>query len=173
MSNYLSQRRLIILAAGLLLLGGLVLSAILMPRTAFSQSTTPQQRVTKATQAKCSVATLQGMYVFAAQGVLIVGKDRVPLAFAGVETYDGHGHVQGISSQSVDGQITRHVRFTGTATVNPDCTTTETDTDATGAVSHFDEFTVPDGSRIAGFQTDPGVVLSAIASRGANEQAGN
>jgi hypothetical protein len=165
MSNHLSQRRLIVLASGLLL-GGLVLSGILMPRTAFTQSTTPQQGVTKATVAKCSVATLQGMYVFAAQGVLIVGKDRVPFAFAGVETYDGHGHVQGISSQSVDGKITRHVRFTGTVTVNPDCTTTETDKDDTGAVSHFDEFIVPDGSRIAGFQTDPGVVLSAVASRG-------
>lgn len=161
-------RRLLVLGSGLLL-GGLLVGSILVPGSVFGQSAPTQKGVTRGTATKCSAATLQGLYVFAAQGVLIMGKDRVPFAFAGQETYDGRGHMHGISSQSVDGHITRHVHVTGIVTVNPDCTTTETDTDETGAVSHFDEFTVPDGSRIAGFETDPGVVLSATATRGTGE----
>lgn len=168
MAKRQSLRRLIVSGSGLLL-GMLLFGSILMSRSAFGQTTTSQKGGTRATEAQCSLATLHGTYVFAAQGLLIMGKDRVPFAFAGQETYDGHGHVHGIASESVDGQITRHVHMTGTVIVNPDCTTTETDKDETGALSHYDEFTTPDGSRIAGFATDQGVILSATAWRGTGE----
>jgi hypothetical protein len=112
------------------------------------------------------LATLKGTYVFALDGVLIVGSDRVPTAFAGLGMFDGHGHVHGVFSQSVNGKIMRLNRYTGTYTVKSDCTATETDRDVTGAVFHFDEFTAPDGSLFAFVETDSGVVTSGVESRG-------
>src|SRR5437764_11624842 len=101
MPNSLFWRRLIIFASGLLL-GGLVLGGILVPRTAFTQSTTLERGAAKAAEAQCSLATLKGTYVFTFDGVQIVGSDRVPLASAGVATYDGQGHLHGVLSQSVN-----------------------------------------------------------------------
>jgi hypothetical protein len=144
-----------------------------MPGTAFTQSTTPQGGAAKAAEAQCSLATLHGTYVIAADGVQIVGSDRVPFALAAVQTYDGRGHAHGIASVSANGKITGFHRFTGTYTVKPDCTITETDTDVTGFVSHYDEFTTPDGSLFTFVQTDPGVVSAAVASRGTGQRAGN
>ena len=39
--------------------------------------------------AKCSLATLHGMYLFAYDGVRVSGGNQVPLAGAGYEVYDG------------------------------------------------------------------------------------
>src|SRR5690242_8668541 len=111
-------RRFIIFASGLLL-GGLVLGGILMPRTAFSQSTTPQGGTAKAAAAQCSQATVKGTYVFAADGVLIVGSDRVPFALAGVGTFDGKGNGHIVASQSANGKITRLFSLTAKYTVKP------------------------------------------------------
>jgi hypothetical protein len=158
------RRRLILLASGLFL-GGIVLGSLLMPRSAFSQATTPQG-VAKAAAAQCSVATFKGTYVFAADGVQVVGKDRVPFAIAGLGTYDGSGNTQATYSVSANGQISRYIHLTGTYTVKPDCTATETDKDTTGAVSHFDEWITPDGSLASFVQTDTGTVLSGYESRG-------
>jgi hypothetical protein len=118
------------------------------------------------------LATLNGTYVFAFDGVQIVGRDRVPTAFAGLGTFDSRGHVHGVFSQSVNGKITHLNRYTGTYTVKPDCTVTETDTDVTGAVFHFDEFAAPDGSLFAFVETDPGVVTSGYESRGMGKRVG-
>jgi hypothetical protein len=169
MLNHRLWRRLIILAAGLFL-GGLVFGGILMPRTAFTHATT---RAAKAAATQCSQATLQGTYVFAVDGVQIVGRDRVPFALAGWATFDGRGHLHAIFSLSANGKITRLLRLTGTYTVRPDCTATETDTDVTGAVTHYDDFTTPDGSLASFVQTDPGVVSSGVGFRGTGKRVGN
>jgi hypothetical protein len=105
--------------------------------------------------------------VLGVEGYLIQGNSQVTLAFAGIEVYDGHGHLTSDGSQSVNGQITRHILVTGVYTVNPDCTESETDTDQSGNVSHFDEFVVPNGSLFALVETDPGTVISGFESRGA------
>jgi hypothetical protein len=169
MLNHPLWRRLISLAAGLFL-GGLVLGGILMPGTAFTHATTLQGGAVKAVETQCSLATLQGTYVSAFDGVQIVGSDRVPFTIAVVETFDGKGHIHGIYSGSANGKVFAHqVRFTGTYTVKPDCTATETDTDATGSVDHYDDFTTPDGSLITGVQTDPGSMSASVLSRGTSK----
>jgi hypothetical protein len=165
-------RRLLVFASALFL-GVLVLAGFLMPRTAFTQATTPQ-RAAKAAAAQCSLATLHGTYVTAADGFGIVGSDRVPFALAAFETYDGKGHLQGVFSANSNGTVVAHqVRFTGTYTVKSDCTVTETDIPVTGSAEHFDEFTTPDGSLITSVQTDPGAVSASVLSRRTGQQAGN
>lgn len=161
-------RRLIIFAS-CLFLGGLVLGGILMPRAAFTHSTTPQERAAKAAEVQCSVATLKGTYVFAFDGHHIMGREHVLFALAGWASYDGRGHSRGVVSESVNGKISRLHHYTGTATVKPDCTATETVRDVTGVVSHYDEFITPDGSLVAFIQTDPGAVSSGTASRGTDK----
>jgi hypothetical protein len=91
-----------------------------------------------------------------------------------VQTFDGKGHIQGVYSANANGKVVAHqVHFTGTYTVKPDCTATETDTDATGSITHFDDFIAPDGSLIAGIETDPGVVSASVLSRGTGQRVGN
>jgi hypothetical protein len=164
--------RLIIFASALSL-GVLVLGGFMMPRTAFTQATTPQ-RVARAAAGQCSLATAHGTYVSAFDGFEIVGSDRVPFAIAVVQTFDGKGHIQGVFSGNSNGKVFAHqVHFTGTYTVKPDCTATETDMSALGTVDHFDDFIRPDGSLITSVATDPGVVSSGVLSRGTGQQAGN
>jgi|SRR5579884_2151736 hypothetical protein len=169
MLNQRLWRRLIILAAGLFLAGLVLLSG-----TAFTHATPSQGRAARAAAIQCSLATLHGTYVNAADGFGIQGSDRVPFALAAWETFDGKGHIQGIYSGNSNGKVFAHqVRFTGTYTVNPDCTATETDKDATGSVDHYDDYTTPDGSLITSVDTDPGIVSASVLTRGTGQQAGN
>src|SRR5512142_1497081 len=111
--------------------------------------------------ARCSVATLDGAYVFSTRGeARSTGSNKGPVAVAGIQVFDGHGHAHGFYSQSMNGKISRHVSFTATYTLNPDCTGTHTGTDVTGVVVHNDMYSLPSGSRVTFLQTDPGVVLS-------------
>jgi hypothetical protein len=123
-------------------------------------------------QAPCSAATLQGTYVWNAQSLQIAAagaaSTQVPFAVAGVETFDGQGHSRGFFSQAVNGKISSRIAFTSRYTTNPDCTGTETITDATGAVSHFDQYTVPTGSRLTFTETDPGVTSSGVEVKDGN-----
>jgi len=156
-------RRLIILASGLFL-GSLVLGGILMSSTALTHAATQTMAMTVA--GECSDATLKGTYVWPQEGYQITRSNRVPTALAGIERYDGSGQASGVDSSSTDGQITHSVHFTSSYTVNSDCTVTETQTDETGTISHFDEFVTPDGNRLAFVQTDPGTVVSGVLVRG-------
>jgi hypothetical protein len=95
-------------------------------------------------KATCSEATLRGTYLFAYQGVETKENDHVPFASAGY------------------GEISRNEPFSGTYTVNEDCTGTSTYTDGT----HFDEFIAPDGSMFTFVQTDPGLWRQRLNCRG-------
>jgi hypothetical protein len=53
------------------------------------------------------------------------------------------------------------------------CTVTETDTSATGASTHFDEFVTLDGSMLTFVETDPGIVASGVLSRGTSKRVGD
>src|SRR5215208_1311034 len=47
-----------------------------------------------ASRAKCSNATLEGTYLFAADGVEIKGNEQLPFANAGYDVFDGNGKVK-------------------------------------------------------------------------------
>ena len=111
-------------------------------------------------RAKCSVATLEGTYLFAQNGVEIKGNDQRPFALAGYDVFDGQGEVKGVDSGNFNGEVFRNDRFTGTYTVKANCTGTVTFRD--GAAIHGDIFIAPDGSKFAFVRTDPEFVGASI-----------
>jgi hypothetical protein len=111
--------------------------------------------------AKCSEATLDGMYLTAYDGVDITGYDQVPLAVAEYDVFDDNGNVNGFFSANFGGHITLKEPFSGTYAVKADCTGTLTYTDGT----HYDLIIVPDGGVFAFVQTDPKFVTSGAAQR--------
>jgi hypothetical protein len=119
--------------------------------------------------AKCSEATLEGTYLFAADGVEIKDNDQLPFANAGYEVFDGHGKVKAVFTQNINGKITRNETISGTYTVEADCTGTATYADAT----RFDQFIAPDGSELTFVQTHPKRFVSAsFEPRGSAKRVG-
>ena len=102
-------------------------------------------------EAKCSEATLHGRYLFAYDGVEIRGNKQIPFAVAGSEVRDGKGNIKGVASSNFNGEVFRNEPFSGTYSVNADCTGTNTYTDGT----HYDMFIAPDGSEFTVVQTHP------------------
>jgi hypothetical protein len=120
--------------------------------------------------AKCSEATLDGRYLFAYDGFVIKGNDKVPFASSGYEVYDGNGHVKGVASTNVNGKVTRNEPFSGTYTVKADCTGTVRYTDGT----QFDQFIDPDGSTFTFIQTKPPEFVTAgFEQRGTATRVGD
>jgi hypothetical protein len=117
------------------------------------------------TGARCSLATLNGTYTMAAQGMQIGGSSAGPFAYAAMQTFDGKGGTKGVFSASFNGQIVRGQSFTGTYTVKPDCTGTETDFVGGSPFGHYDEFLSPDGNLATLSATDDGTVLSGTMYR--------
>jgi hypothetical protein len=146
----------------------IVLAGILV--VAQSASSVRARAVSAPGSVGCSAATLHGPYVWSAHGeVPVTGSTKRPFAVAGVQVFDARGHAHGFYSQSMNGKISRRVRFTATYTLNPDCTGSYQASDRTGAVRHSDLYSVPSGSSVAFVATDPGVVLSGGAeTRGAH-----
>ena len=73
----------------------------------------------------CSLTNSAGKYGFTLTGVVIVGSGPVPIAAVGRAALDATGNVSGTESRSVGGGFADET-FTGTYTVNPDCTGTAT-----------------------------------------------
>ena len=118
-----------------------------------------------ASRAKCSEATLDGTYLFAEDGVILTGNDQTPFAVAGYEVYNGNGKVRGVQSGNFGGEVSREERFTGTYTVNADCTATVTYPD--GEPFRYDLFVAPDGSKFTLVQVSPSEwVTSGFEVRG-------
>ena len=105
----------------------------------------------KASEAKCSEATLDGTYLFADSGFVIKDNEKVPFASSGYEVYDGKGHTKGVSTINLNGKVSSKETFSGTYTVKGDCTGSSTYTDGT----RYDDFIAPDGSRLTYVQTKP------------------
>jgi hypothetical protein len=153
----------------LLLLGtvALVMAAIML---VIAMPALPDAKDANAAGAKCSEATLDGRYLFAYDGFVIKGNDKVPFALSGYEVFDGNGHVKGVASTNVNGKVTRNEPFSGTYTVKADCTGTVRYTDGT----QFDQFIDPDGSMVAFIQTKPPEwVTAGFEQRGTATRVGD
>lgn len=104
--------------------------------------------VTTSDKAYCSNKTLKGTYSYAAQGY----EAGSPFGESGMETYDGKGTVTGLGSDSSNPD---NGSFTGTYTVNSDCT---------GVVDYGDDilyniYVKPDGSAFSFLDQTVGNVL--------------
>jgi hypothetical protein len=100
----------------------------------------------------CSVQTLRGSYVFAAQGFNIVGGVAVPKAIIEGINFNGDGTLSSpFATVSINGTILHFGGGTGSYTVNPDCTGTLT---FSMGIS-FDIFVEPRGRQLWMIQTGP------------------
>ena len=113
-------------------------------------------------QSGCSVATLNGNYGFAFSGFQLqsqgVGKGSpakisVPFYGEGLATFDGSGNFSNTFtfSQNTVPYVTSTASFTGTYTVNPNCTGSTTA--APGSGGDNDAFVIVNGGKEA-FATD-------------------
>ena len=122
----------------------------------------------KATEAKCSEATLHGTYLFAQNGVEIKGNDQRPFAIAGYDVFDGNGEVKGVASGNFNGKTFRNQSGSGTYSVKANCTGTFTFTNGT----RYDMIIAPDGSMFTFVRTNPEFVSSGFEQRGSVKRVG-
>jgi uncharacterized protein YdeI (BOF family) len=115
----------------------------------------------------CSNATLKGTFAYTITGSTSAPPPfGGPIAGVGKQTADGNGHVSGTQTVSVNGNILRQT-YTGTYTVNPDCTgsiTLVVDIPP-GLVTHSDFVIDDDGNETRAVQADAGSVVTIIARR--------
>lgn len=117
-------------------------------------------------QPQCSEATLRGTYIYSYDGFTVgEGGEQQPFAYSGIESYDGAGTMTGVFSGSTNGVIDQDVLYTGTYTVNADCTSELTTVDPVAGELHFDQFVDPSGDEFRFAQTDEGVVASGSERR--------
>src|SRR5947208_8451886 len=105
----------------------------------------------------CTLASLEGGWGFALSGTLLAGPVAGPAAATGVLTVDGEGNFSGYDTLSANGTILSEA-FTGTVTVNPDCTTSATIVSSVVGEAHFDGVLVAKKREILLIRRDPGTV---------------
>jgi hypothetical protein len=126
-------------------------------------------RAGAAARATCDVGTLHGTYMGANDGTVTGGADKGPFAAAEFQWFDGNGNTGGVFSANYSRNITRKVKFSGTYTVDTDCTGTVRLTDGT----RYDLFIAPDGSMFAWVQTKPPeYVVSGVERRVTRQRVG-
>lgn len=118
----------------------------------------------------CGLHSLHGGYGFAFEGQVVPpGVADLDLADAGRIVFDGHGGLSGKEAASTSG-AQETVTFTGSYTVQPDCTGTATIANSNGRTDHI-KFGLIEGGQEFNFRvTDPGVVLTGQASRQATSR---
>jgi hypothetical protein len=118
----------------------------------------------------CRLDTLQGTYQLAYDGVVTGGADKGPFAGAENDWFDGNGNIEGVYSANYSRNIISKQKYTGTYTVNADCTGTTTY--PTG--EEYDLFIAPDGSKFRFVQTSPPqYVASGVHERVTRQRIGN
>jgi hypothetical protein len=120
--------------------------------------------------AKCSEATLDGTYLFAADGVAIKGDEQLPFSYAGYEVFDGQGKVKQVLTLNINGKkVIHNETLSGTYSVEADCTGTATYSDGT----RDDQFIAPDGSELTFVGTQPKrLVTTSFEPRGSAKRVG-
>ena len=122
--------------------------------------------------AHCSNASLNGTYAYSGQGFGEVTPDIssagfAPFAQTGLAVLDGKGHITAAtltySTTTANGGSFR-ATFTGTYTVNDDCTGTATTDLGDGSLFHFD-LVVQSPSTYTLINTDPGALISVYVAR--------
>jgi hypothetical protein len=120
--------------------------------------------------AKCSEATFDGTYLFAADGVAIKGDEQLPFSYAGYEVFDGQGKVKQVLTLNINGKkVIHNETLSGTYSVEADCTGTATYSDGT----RDDQFIAPDGSELTFVGTQPKrLVTTSFEPRGSAKRVG-
>jgi hypothetical protein len=121
----------------------------------------------------CSNDLLKGTYIFTQDGwesrapsETQPAGDRRPFAYAGQEVYDGDGNFTGNNTlatarrpdQTPPVAVSPFVTYSGTYTVNPDCTVLWTSADEDGFTSNYQLFLSPKGDKFSFIGVDAQVV---------------
>jgi hypothetical protein len=117
------------------------------------------------TNPQCMLRTLKGNYAYASDGYTLKGTEMVPFSQAGHDFFKGDGTVTGAVTVNIQGELLR-LTYSGTYTLEPDCSGTMTTTDNLGVPAHFDIFVTKNGSELSFIQTDAGNVTSGYEVRG-------
>jgi len=118
---------------------------------------------------RCTLATLNGQYLFNGTGTLFPPAFGVTSAStgtsAGFHIFNGDGTGTDFVAFSINGTVVVPSSSTPiTYTLNPDCTGTYTATDENGTV-HTDIYIARDGSEFTYVITDAGVVSTGFEQR--------
>lgn len=115
----------------------------------------------------CTNRTMQGAWVQSLQGLIFL-PDGTSLVLTGVTktTYDGLGNLTALDASGVNGNVPPGWRTgTGSYTVNPDCTGTETISFPGQADIHAQFVLAQSGNKLHYVNIDPGISLSGEAER--------
>ncbi len=111
----------------------------------------------------CSLASLNGPYAVARQGTVVVQLPNLPappapFAEVAIAHFDGAGTFFGSASVNIGG-VALNVPFTGTYTVNSDCTGNNTVNTNLGITLHQAFVVIGGGQRFIETETDPLAVV--------------
>jgi hypothetical protein len=116
-------------------------------------------------QDACDATTITGNYGYSLNGYVYDQQGYTYyLTAVGVASGDGAGNLSGSETMSFDGKIVKH-KFTGTYTVNSDCTGSATFNYADNVVIHFDLVILNDAKEINLVQTDSGWIYSGTLKK--------
>jgi hypothetical protein len=111
-------------------------------------------------QSGCSVATLKGAYGLTDSGFSALntrGTAQFPIAGVGVIGFDGAGNASGSFTVSFNGKTTADNLYTGTYTVNSDCSGLLT---STSGADNFAFVIVGGGADVLATDVSPGATAS-------------
>jgi hypothetical protein len=117
----------------------------------------------------CSTTSLRGTYAVHGQGTFLVavpGFPAPPFPFGevGIATFDGTGKLFGKTTVNASGLLL-NPSFTGTYTVNSDCTGSVTIPSNTGFTIQEAIVVIGGGKRYVGTETDPAAVIVRTVER--------
>ena len=102
----------------------------------------------------CTAATLKGNYGFTFNGFFQNPKKNDPISGIGSVTFDGAGNASATVIASFNGSLSTFP-WTGTYTLNSDCTGSLTSTPGSG-LANFSIVVVRGGTEVFGVDVDPG-----------------
>jgi hypothetical protein len=122
--------------------------------------------------ASCSDATLSGSYGAAGPGFInptpsnaVRATQDIPIAIAGLFSFDGTGHVSLAFTRDVNGVSSQGLTSSGGYTVKSDCTGSLSFTTGAAAGVKIDIIIVAGGTEFVGVETDPGVIAALDAKK--------
>jgi hypothetical protein len=108
----------------------------------------------------CDLTSFNGAFGYSLSGSVYDTRGYVYLiGAAGRMTSDGAGNLTGADTYSFDGNVAKR-QYTGTYTVESDCTGSVTLTTPNGNSTHFDFVLVNDGKEVSLVQSDSGWIVT-------------
>ena len=117
-------------------------------------------------QSGCDVTSLNGVFGYTLAGFYFDNAGNTNFfSSSGRFLADGQGNVAGSESDSFSGQIVRADPYTGSYTVNSDCTGSLTTVSKSSGTANYDFVLVNGRNQIQMVETDGGTNVSGQASR--------